>query len=86
MTVCVLDKNYSYVYQIAFFSLLSLVVVAVAIVTILASIGFFSDPRGYCKITEGDVEVCKQIKRKGCEKEQGEFFFQSKDCKPKVLF
>jgi len=83
---CKLPRNYNYAYQIGFFALLSLFLVTIIVVIVLAAIGYFENPEGYCKLTEGDVEICKQIKSKSCAKEGGEFFLQSKDCKPEVLF
>jgi hypothetical protein len=81
-----MTNKFSNVYEISFFSLLSMVIAIVAIVIILSAIGFFSDPQGYCKITEGEVGICKKIKRKSCKNQKGEFFLKSKDCKPTVLF
>jgi len=74
------------IYQILFFVLLSVNIAMVCVVLGLWISGYFTNSYGFCKIIEGSVEVCKQITQNSCKDQDGEFFFDSKDCKTKAFF
>jgi hypothetical protein len=69
-------------YQILFFALLSINIAALLLFISLFGSGYFTNTPGFCKITQGTFNICKESKRNSCKNEKGVFFKESKDCNP----